>query len=681
MLNKILFTVMILMLAITAGFLATPLPSPLFPDDYSTVILDENGGILRVYLNSHEQWCFPSSPLQIPDKLVQAVVNFEDRRFFSHHGVDPGAVLRAVKQNLTRTKRVSGASTITMQVARLMVPKERTIPHKILEMLQALKIEQRLNKVQILATYLEHAPYGGNIIGYRAASWKYFGKFPEKLTWAEAATLAVLPNSPRLINPVSDSRGLLEKRNRLLKSLYGKNLFDENTYLLALLEPVPAAQKQFPVSAPHLCDWLHSCFPGQTVATTIDRNFQQSCTSLVRDYSAFLNSRGIKNACVLVAETDSGKVRAYVGSQNYFDMERQGMVDGIRSPRSTGSILKPFLYALAMDRGMLLPDTKIPDVPTHYGSFSPANADLTYRGMVTVHDSLTMSLNVPAVMLLDCYGVEDFYGFLKKAGLKNLFRTPDEYGLPLVIGGAEATVWDLAAMFAGLGNLGNFRKISVLQGIEDTAENRLISRGAAWLTLLMLQDVNRPGAENYWHQFSSQWPIAWKTGTSFGFRDAWAIGVTPQWTIAVWAGNFTGEGNPELFGARSAGHLLFDIFNTLPRNPFRIWFDKPESSLQSLKICQDSGYLAGQDCPQTVEREAPLSMDHLKVCPYHRKVFLNPDRSETVCSLCWGTSGEVSEQYLVYPPEVVQYLRETGGAPHTIPSHRKSCPSLGAYNP
>jgi len=652
----------------------------IFPDDYSTEILDSNNRILRIFLNRKEQWhLIPDSKIDIPDKLEQSVITFEDKRFFSHNGVDGIAILRAIISNIINRRYISGASTITMQTARLSANRKRTLYSKVIESLQAFKIEKKFDKKKILKLYLNHAPYGGNIIGYRTACLRYWGKYPDELTWAEAATLAVLPNNPSMINPVRKNDLLKNKRDRLLKTLLDRGYIDEENYELSLLEEVPHGQIPFDLSAPHLCRDLNSRYQGKQVKTTIDKNLQDKITDIVQRYSLLQQKIGINNAAALVIETKSGKVRAYVGSQDFFDTAYNGSVDGVRSLRSYGSVLKPFLYALSFDEKIIIPESLMKDIPTYYGSFSPFNADMKFSGVVRAKNALIRSLNVPAVRLLYTFGQYKFYLFLEEAGLSNLFRNPDDYGLTIILGGAEASLWDIAKLYRGIGNMGDFSGIYVLEQDSLKKENRLISQGASYLTLDILRDVNRPEIEYYWNRFSNQYPIAWKTGTSYGFRDAWACGVTPEWTIVVWLGNFTGKGNPSLGGASTAGPLLFEIFNALKKNGE--WFEKPELYLEPVTICSKTGYCATDICPETSISYMPRNYRSLIPCPYHKTLFLNNAATEQVCSQCWQ-HGDIKEVVkLVYPPEVIQYLKILGQPFFSVPPHRKDCPTIGSFNP
>ena len=671
--KRILFSLVIVFII----WLVLPLPSPLFKTDYSTVILDENNVILKVFLNKDEQWCLPPRQDQIiPEKLKQAVLIYEDKHFYHHPGVNPVALIRALYQNITHREIVSGASTLTMQVARLRKPKARTYLNKIREILQAVKIEVHYSKEEIFQMYLNHAPYGGNIIGYQAAVYRFFGKIPDQLTWSEAAMLAVLPNAPGLITPTANRNQLIQKRNKLLKELQSNGIIDKETYQLALLEEVPEEVIPFKDYAPHLARRLKSLYPDKkTIHTTIKKDIQYKVTNYTARQLEYLNQFGIKNGCVLVTETQTGNVKAYVGSQKFYDERSQGQVDGIMAPRSAGSTLKPFLYALAMDDGIILPQTLIKDIPTNFDAFSPSNASETFDGIVTAHDALTRSLNVPAVRLLNIYGVYPFYTFLKNAGMKTLFRSADDYGLPLILGGVEVTAWDMVRLFRGLANGGTFESLKLLQsdstnhGHESAA---LISKGACYLTLEMLKELKRPGSEYFWKQYNNQYPLAWKTGTSYGHKDSWAIGVSPEWTIAVWIGNFNGEGNKNLSGAGSAGPLLFQIFNSLPHNPDLVWFDRPEKDLTTVELCAETGFLAGENCNRKIEADAPRFMKPLRICPYHEAVFVDKENRYAVCSHCWK-EGHHKTSVLIYPPDVVQYLYEKGFPVQKIPPHNPAC--------
>jgi penicillin-binding protein 1C len=666
-------------------YLILPFAQPFFSTDYSLVVADEDGRFLRVFLNKQEQWCFsPQMEQQVPEKLKKAVVLFEDEYFYRHPGVNPVSVMRAVKQNMIEGKIVSGASTLTMQVARIRQGNRRTYWNKFKEVAEAFKLEVHFTKDELLKLYLDHAPYGANIQGYQAASYRFFGKKPAELSWAEAATLAVLPNAPGLIFPSKKNHLLKEKRDRLLFKLHQAGYMNNTTYELAMLEPVPNTIVNFAIVAPHFARFVKSRYPDKDyIKTTLNFDLQRRVESLTTRQAIRLRNQGIKNVAVLLAETQSGKIKAYVGSQDFFDFETLGQVNGVLAPRSSGSVLKPFLYALAIDGGLIMPQTLLKDVPTYFNAFSPHNADEKFYGMVSAQEALVRSLNVPAVRLLNAFGVYQFYTFLKQAGVTTLFREADDYGLPLIIGGAEVNLFEMAQLYRGLANYGIFKPLFYLD--EDTLPMQqqaksLISPAASYLTLQMLTGLKRPGLEYHWQKFQHQRPLAWKTGTSYGHKDAWAIGVSPEWTIAVWVGNFDGEGNAQLAGTTSAGPLLFDVFNALPHNPESYGFKNPIDDIKTLVLCRETGYLAGQHCMHTDTVEAPIYMEPLRLCPYHQTIQVDADETMAVCSHCWKP-GHHAKKILSFPPDVVYQLRQRGQISEKIPSHNPDCGKQTAENP
>ena len=687
--SKILKTTdfyVVIIIAIMA-FSGIPLNDPVFPDDYSFVVLDKNDHILRTYLNKDEQFILPpDSSDTVPAKLERAVLLYEDRYFYYHPGFNIISILKAMAINWQSGRIKYGASTISMQVCRMISPKKRNYSNKLLEILQTIKLEMLYTKNEILSLYLDHVPYGGNIRGYKAATWRFFAKKPESLTWAEAALLAVLPNSPGKVSLKRNRKSLVQKRNRLLKELHENGIIDKETMLLAFGEKLPRGDIALPKMAPHLSDYLKSKAGSKhIVKTTIEQKIQMDVNRIVKDHLFLLQGFGIENGCAIVVDNAGGSVIAYIGSQNFFAKENQGEVDGIRAARSSGSILKPFLYALAIDQGLILPQTLVKDIPTFYSTFSPSNADEHFRGIIRASEALKMSLNVPAARLLYGYGLYPFYGFLKTAGINTLFRKADDYGITLILGGAEVNAWDMATLYSGLARGGLFEPLHVVRGAEKKWSKRLISPGSAFLTLQILRDLKRPGAEYYWEQYRDRNPLAWKTGTSYGNRDAWAVGVNPQWTIAVWVGNFSGTSNPEISGARSAAPLLFDIFNYLSDNTQSSndsenvaaegqWFVEPSGDLEYVTICSETGFIATENCPDVEQTLAPALARKLKSCPFHKLYFVTAEENFRVCSLCWENIHYKPLPLLVYPAAVSERLRINGEFRSEIPVHLPSCP-------
>ena len=617
----------------------------IFEDRYSVSVLDNNGKIIGVYLNKDEQWHLKSTD-KIPEKLKTAVMVFEDKNFYSHNGVDFSAVIRALKDNIFE-KRRTGASTITMQAVKMAQPKERSYFNKYLEIVHAFKLEKYYKKDEILKMYLNNAPYGGNVVGYKTASYMYFRKSPKELTWGEAALLAVLPNSPGLMNVEKNREKLIEKRNFLLKKLYKENFIDERQYRISLKEPVPDKRYSFPVIAPHLARRLvNENKDKKIIKSTIDSEIQKKTEKAVKDYSEFLKLSGINNAAVLIINNKNYEVTAYAGSQDFYDFENNGQVDGITAKRSPGSLLKPFLYAKVIDEGIAAPQSKIPDIPLYFSNFSPQNANKKYYGMVEMRDALIKSLNIPFVELLKDYGEDKFFYFLKDI-LNFEDKNPERYGLSLILGTKEFTMEEIGILYSGLANYGNFKNLKYTE--ESTEEGRqLFTKGASYLTLITMRELERPGMEKFYREKN---PVSWKTGTSHGRRDGWAAGVTPEWTVVVWTGNFTGEGNPNLTGVYTGGNLLFNILKFLPKTEKE--FVMP-NDLEKIKVDSETGYRLKYDIPYK-EIFYPKDAKPLKVSPYYKKIFVNKNGEETDSRD--ESFNEREEKYiLLYPLEVVNYF-------------------------
>lgn len=617
----------------------------IFEDRYSVSVLDNNGKIIGVYLNKDEQWHLKSID-KIPEKLKTAVMVFEDKNFYSHNGVDFSAVIRAVKDNIFE-KRRTGASTITMQAVKMAQPKERSYFNKYLEIVHAFKLEKYYKKDEILKMYLNNAPYGGNVVGYKTASYMYFRKSPKELTWSEAALLAVLPNSPGLMNVEKNREKLIEKRNFLLKKLYEKNFINERQYRISLKEPVPDKRYSFPVLAPHLVRRLvNENKDKKIIKSTIDSEIQKKTEKAVKDYSEFLKLSGINNTAVLIINNKNYEVTAYAGSQDFYDFKNNGQVDGITAKRSPGSLLKPFLYAKVIDEGIAAPQSKIPDVPLYFSNFSPQNANKKYYGMVEMRDALIKSLNIPFVELLKDYGEDKFFYFLKDI-LNFEDRNPERYGLSLILGTKEFTMEEIGILYSGLANYGNFKNLKYTE--ESTEEERqLLTKGASYLTLTTMRELERPGMEKFYREKN---PVSWKTGTSHGRRDGWAAGITPEWTVVVWTGNFTGEGNPNLTGVYTGGNLLFNILKILPKTEKD--FIMP-SDLEKIEVDKETGYRLKYDVPYK-EIFYPKDAKPLKASSYYKKIFVNKN-GEEIDSRDESFNEREEKYILVYPLEVVNYF-------------------------
>ena len=587
-----------------------------FEKRYSKVLFDKDEQILSAFINEEEQWHLKAN--SIPKRLKIAAIEYEDKRFYSHFGVDFSALFRAFVKNLSKDKR-SGASTISMQVIKLYERNERTYLNKFSEIIKALRLERSLKKDEILSLYLNNAPYGGNLVGFSSAILFYFDKKPEDLSWSEAALLAVLPNAPGLMNLEKNKIKLKAKRNALLHKLCEKGHFDKDILRLALAEPLPSFKPRKNL-APHLALRLLSDKQKQAFSS-IDKNLQMKFEQKTKEFSINLARQGIKNVAVLLADTKTRKVLAYVGSQDFYDSENLGQVNGIVAKRSVGSTLKPILFALAIDEGLICTESLLLDVPTFFSNFNPQNANKKYYGLIRAQEALQKSLNVPFVSLLQSYGYERFF-----YEMKDFVGFDDEdfnkYGLSFILGTKEMSLEELVRLYLGLANYGELAEISYLQdenlstnlAKKANSKRRMFSKGSAYLTLDTMKELKRVGVE----QFNQRDKIiSWKTGTSYGRKDAWALGATPRYTLGVWAGNFTGEANANLYGVSVAGELFFELLNLLDGVSEEF---VASDDLMALKIDSATGYR--YDLPVKFSfAPYPKDAKALRVSPYLKKVF------------------------------------------------------------
>jgi penicillin-binding protein 1C len=668
------------------------LPRHLFDDPYCTVLEDARGELLGASIAADGQWRFPELKT-VPEKFSAALLVYEDKRFRNHPGVDVLSMGRAIKQNIKAGSVVSGGSTITMQVIRLSRRgKARTVFQKAMEMALATRLEWRLSKDEILSLYASHAPFGGNVVGLEAACWRYFGRDPQELSWGEAALLAVLPNAPSLMHPGKNRERLKAKRDRLLEILKAQGVIDAFACSLAQDEPIPEAPQPLPRLARHLLARVaKEGGEGRKVKTTLRADLQLRIEQLVNEHHQRLASNQIFNAAAVVADVRSGNVLAYVGNTetkapgNYGDA-----VDVVTAPRSTGSILKPFLYAAMLDEGKILPHTLVPDVPTFINGFSPKNFSHSYDGAVAADKALIRSLNIPAVHLLRSYRYEKFHTLLGNIGFTTLTKPADHYGLSLILGGAEGTLWDITGMYASMARTltnyfdhpgsnrydrNDFHALQYMPG-DTTQETPTldatswISAGAIYQTFDALKELYRPGEETGWRYFNSSKKIAWKTGTSFGFRDGWAVGVTPDYVVGVWVGNADGEGRPGLTGTDAASPLLFDIFAQLDGQR---WFELPRLEMEQITVCAESGHRNTPQCNAVDTAWIVKQGLQSAACPYHKTVYLTKDKKFRVHNSCEPAARMVETRWFVLPPAQEYYFKAHALSYHSLPPFRKDC--------
>lgn len=654
----------------------------MFEVTYSTTLYDKDGNLMSGQVSADGQWRF--YPTQnVPERYKQALITYEDEWFRYHFGLNPVSVVRAGYANFKADEVVRGGSTITMQVARMANPKARTLWNKFREMFVSIKLELNYSKDEILNLYANHAPFGGNVVGIEAASWRYFGRQASDLSWAEASLLAVLPNAPSLIRLDKNRELLLQKRDRLLAKLYQSGAIDDSIdYKLALDEPLPDGFYTIPSNAKHLFGTLKKSHLGEKIHTSLDGRLQEYTQRTIEREAELLAMRGIKNVAALIIDNQSGRVISYVGNSQTDPLTRD--VDIIRSPRSSGSILKPFLYSASLEAGNILPTTLLIDIPTYYRNFSPNNFDKTFSGAVKANEALTRSLNIPAVRLLAEFTPGRFMNLLHQLGFSTINRGADDYGLSLILGGAEVTLWDVCQGYYQLANTAqrhdkwgtNYSMLFSPLTVEpfDNESNREImelSVASSYLILNELTNVVRPPEEQGWEEFAENRKIGWKTGTSFGFKDAWAVGVTPEYTVGVWVGNANGEGNNSIIGGLAAAPIMFQLFKQLPATS---WFTTPYELLEPVAVCRSSGYRVSPNCSKT-EVDTILSLPKGKstpLCPYHKLVSLTADgkyRTNSNSTSVWEMK-QVS--YFSLPASVEYYYRlshpEYQNLPPLLPS-------------
>ncbi|MCX2746050.1 penicillin-binding protein 1C [Mangrovivirga sp. M17] len=688
-LNKVIRAGIYLVLALILLILLIPIPDPVFDTPRSTVLYSSEGNLLSASIADDQQWRFPSSD-SIPKKFENAIRIFEDEYYYYHPGVNPVSIFRAAWQNLEAGKVVSGGSTLTMQVIRMAYGnKKRTLFQKVIEIFAAIKLDLFYSKETIIKLYADNAPFGGNIVGITTAAWKYYGRPPYRLSWSEAATLAILPNEPSNIYPGKNQELLISKRNTLLSKLAKKGFMSEEELFLAKEEMIPSEIYNLPDHAYHLL--YRSIKEGKTgtnINSTLSSSLQNKVEEIVNQYSSKMASNEIHNAAALVLNIEDGSVLAYVGNSKNTGSHGQH-VDIITSRRSSGSLLKPFLYAASLDEGLITPQKLVPDIPLFYNGFAPKNFDKQYRGAVPADEALASSLNVPFVHLLVDYGYEKFHHNLKKIGFRSFDKPASHYGLSIILGGAETTLWEITSAYAGMKrSLDNYYTRPINKGYSNSdfhsnyydktdsiSQNEIklksdghIKAPSVWFTFNAMKNLNRPDQEAGWEQFNSSQSIAWKTGTSYGFKDGWAIGLTDSFVVGVWIGNADGEGRPGLTGVEAAAPLMFEIFDLLDdqlnlREPFGL----------SKVVCQKSGMIASENCTEIENKSLPEYLTATKQCDLHQNIKLDQKQEYRVNSSCYEISNMVTKSYFILPPVQAYYYKRFNPNYNSVPPFTEGC--------
>ena len=647
-----------------------PLPSP---KEYSVQIVSSDNTLLHAYLTPDDKWRIQSSIAEIPPQLIQTFLYKEDKYFFYHPGFNIAAISRAFFRNTIQGKKTSGASTITMQLARLMEPKKRTYWNKITEVFRALQLEFHYTKNEILELYLNYVPYGSNIEGVGSAAMVYFKKPLQRLSPAELAVLTIVPNRPISLRPGKSNAYVIKERNLWLHRYHKAKFISDEELNDALKENFTAQRNAMPQGIPQLALRLKKQYPNATTLhSCIDKKVQSGCEEIAQQYINRLHNKGIFNASVIIINNNTQEVVTYIGSSDFKDELHQGQVDGIRAIRSPGSTLKPFVYARAFDKGLLTPHSIIADVPTDFDGYSPENFDLKFHGKVSVEQALSYSLNIPAVKALEYVGLEDFIKLLKQAQFNTIAKKSSGLGPSLILGGCGVTLEELTKAYTAFVHEGNLLPHTFLKAEHDAEKTRLFSAASTFMIHEILSSISRPDLPNHYQNTYRAPRIAWKTGTSYGRRDAWSIGYSKNYTVGVWVGNFDGTGIAELTGTDIATPLLFQLFNAIDYNASRNWFAQPKE-LSFRYVCPESGLPYGDLCEHQVMDYFIPNTSPSQKCEHLTYRFVSPDESCSYCEKCLPLSGYKKKAYPNLSSELVAFYKKEHLPFTETPEHNPAC--------
>jgi penicillin-binding protein 1C len=640
--------------------------------EYSTVVTDKDGAVVHAFLTKDEKWRMRSQLGEISPLLRKTIVAKEDKYFYSHPGINIIAIFRAAFNNLFHLRRTSGASTITMQVARALESRKRNLGSKLIESFRAIQLELKYSKEEILQIYLNLAPYGGNIEGVKAASLIYFQKDPDHLSLAEITALSIIPNRPSSLVPGRDNDRIITERNKWLHRFAREKIFTAKEIEDALNEPLDAKRRPLSQLIPHLSLKLRKENKTDLLQTTIRSNLQLKIEKLTEDYVRSLRLKNIRNAAVVVVDNRTHEVISYVGSSGFLDTTDGGQVNGAAAVRQPGSTLKPLLYALCMDEGLLTPKVVIDDVPVNYQGYAPENYDRKFNGFVTVEQAVERSLNIPAVKSLEILGKDRLISALISADFKQIKKDRNKLGLSMVLGGCGTTLEELTGLFATLANEGVYSPLIFRKDQPASQKTRLISAASSFLVTEMLSNIQRPDFPLNWQATEHLPKIAWKTGTSYGRKDAWSIGYNKNYTVGVWAGNFSGLGVEELSGSNTATPLLFRIFNTLDYNNDGNWFSPPRD-IDIRQVCPVSGLVPGPNCTTTImDRFIPL-ISSTAVCNHLKEYKVSADSSISYCETCAPSNGYIKKLYRGLSAGMQDYFNMNNIRFQKIPPHNPAC--------
>ncbi|MFA6570931.1 MAG: penicillin-binding protein 1C [Bacteroidota bacterium] len=664
----LIFFVILLLLFILDRVFPVPQPKP-----FSKLIYANDGTLLCGYLSQDDKWRMRCRLEEISPDLIKTIIEKEDKYFYYHFGINPVAVARAATSNIYRGRRVSGASTISMQVARMLQPAQRSYFNKIIEIIRAFQLELHYSKSEILELYMSLLPYGGNIEGVKAASYIYFNRPPNRLSLAQSVVLAIIPNNPNAMRMDKSAENVCSLRNFWIRKLIRNKTFSNSSLQDALYEQIVAARYPIPSLSPHFCYYVGKKYNEDILETTLNPRIQKISESLLQSHVNSAIPKGITNGSVIVIDNKTGAVLAYCGSSDFYNTAYSGQVDGVRAIRSPGSTLKAGLYAYAFDQGVLTPKMKLLDIPTEFAGFEPENYTQEFEGEVTAEFALVNSLNIPAVRLLQLVGLPQYINLLEKAGFREITKEKKKLGLSMILGGCGVRLEQLATYFTAFANQGKMRTLKYLKRDTSLCDTvKLFSEGAVFLVLQILSSNERPDFPNELLNTTKLPHIAWKTGTSFGKKDAWAIGVSPRYTIGVWMGNFDGKGSPHLSGAEMAVPLLFALFNSIDYDSEKRWFEKP-ATVSMREVCAETGLLPSQNCTQIVSDYFIKGISNNKVCDLYKEVFSDEYETVQYCTGCLPPEGYKKVWYPHYDPELILWYEKNNVYYKRIPPHNKSC--------
>lgn len=646
---------------------------------YATVLQARDSTVLHTWLAKDQQWRMKARLDEISPELKKAIVYKEDRHFYRHLGINPLAIGRAIINNLFHLRRTSGASTITIQVARMLDPKPRTYFNKCIEIFRATQLEVHYSKDEILQLYLNLVPYGSNIQGVKAASLLYFNKTPDHLSLAEITALSVIPNRPNSLVMGKDNRRIVQQRNKWLHRFEQDHLFPPKIIADALQEPLTASRHAAPNSVPQFAWRMRRSHPGMTeIHSSLGAGMQQKAEEVVATYMSELKLHNINNASVLVVNNKTHEVLVYIGSSEFADRFHYGQVDGVQALRSPGSSLKPLLYGLCFDKGLITPKTMLADIPVNIQGYTPENYDRTYRGNVTTDYALSHSLNIPAVQLLDKHGVGTFLTTLSSIGFNSIWQKRKSMGLSVILGGCGVRLDELTAMYSAFANNGKYYPLQYTahrKTLHDTSSEKglqVITPSSCYMLTRVLSELHRPDLPNGYDQARSIPHIAWKTGTSYGRKDAWSVGYNQHYTIGVWLGNFSGVGVPDLSGASTATPLLFQLFNAIDYDAGKDWIDAPKELAFRL-VCAETGKVPNDFCHNQVMDYYIPGVSSNEKCDHFKEMWLSADERYSYCTSCLPPSGYKIKLLQNIPADLAAWYTAAHVSYTKLPPHNPLC--------